>query len=97
MSLPEAALNEALRRALVVRAVGGAPNGKLELDEEAVLRLAGELDAAGPRAELRHGLESLRAVVSGRPAAEASLDALVADDGLAWRCFVAARLASELA
>jgi hypothetical protein len=96
VSLPEAALNEALRRALVVRAVGGAPDRELELGEEAVLRLAAELDAAEPRAELRRGLESLRAVVAGRPAAEEALDALLADDGLAWRCFVAARLAAEL-
>jgi hypothetical protein len=97
VSLPEAALNEALRRALVVRAVGGAPDRELELGEEAVVRLAAELDAAEPRTELRRGLESLRAVVAGRPPAEATLDALLADDGLAWRCFVAGRLAAELA
>src|SRR5206468_13080446 len=44
VEIPEAELDEALRRALVVRAVGGSPQREVALAEEAVLRLAAELD-----------------------------------------------------
>jgi hypothetical protein len=87
--------NEALRRAVVVRAVGGDPTRELTLDEEAIVRLAAELDRADARAALRRGLEALRPSLAGRPAA-AAVDALVADEALAWRCFAASRLADEL-
>jgi hypothetical protein len=96
VAIPEDEVNEALRRALVVRAVGGAPDREITLEDEAVVRLAAELDGAEQRAALRRGLESLRAGVAGRAAAEAALDGLLADADLAWRCFAAARLAAEL-
>src|SRR5215831_11541296 len=82
MPISDEQSNEALRRALVVRAVGGDPTRELELGEEAVSRLAGELDAPGARAALRRGLDALRPVVEGRPAAVA-LETLLADDDLA--------------
>ena len=88
--------NEALRRALVVRAVGGDPTRELTLGEEAVSRLAAELDGAEARAALRDGLETLRPLVEGRAAA-AAVETLLADDALAWRCFAASLLAAELA
>jgi hypothetical protein len=97
VEIPEGELNEALRRALVVRAVGGSPQRELVLEEEAVLRLADELDEVERRAALRNGLESLRVHVQARPAAETALDALLADGDLAWRCFAAANIAAELA
>ena len=93
--IPDEHANEALRRALVVRAVGGDPTRELELGEEAVSRLAEELDAADARAALRRGLEALRPSVEGRPAARA-LEMLLADDDLAWRCFAAAYVADAL-
>jgi hypothetical protein len=96
VDIPEGELNEALRRAVVVRAVGGSPQRDLRLDDEAVLRLADELDGNDRRSALRSGLESLRVHVQARPAAEAALDALLAEDDLAWRCFAAAHLAAEL-
>jgi hypothetical protein len=96
VAFPEDELNEALRRALVVRAVGGAPDRELTLEDEAVVRLAAELDGAEPRASLRRGLESLRGVLAARPAAAATLDVLLADGDLAWRCFAAGNLAEEL-
>jgi hypothetical protein len=34
--------------------------------------------------------------VHDRPAAAASLDELLADEDLAWRCFAAAQVAAEL-
>jgi hypothetical protein len=97
VEIPEDDLNEALRRALVVRAVGGNPQRELSLEEEAVVRLAEELDEAGRRRALREGLESLRVRVRDRPAASASFEELLADGDLAWRCFAASRLAAELA
>jgi beta-glucosidase-like glycosyl hydrolase len=96
VEIPEEELNEAVRRALVVRAVGGSPQRELSLAEEAVVRLADELDEAERRRALEQGLESLRVFVRERPATTASLDELLADSDLAWRCFAAAQVASEL-
>lgn len=96
IGIPEDELNEAIRRALVVRAVGGSPQRELSLDEEAVVRLAEELDGAERRRALQQGLESLRVHVHDRPAAAARLDELLADPDLAWRCFAAAQVAAEL-
>ena len=96
VEIPDDELNEALRRALVVRAVGGNPQRELRLDEEAVARLAEELDRVERRTALRRGLEPLRGLVDAGPAA-AELDQLLADDELAWRCFAAAQLAAEIA
>jgi hypothetical protein len=96
VEIPEGELNEALRRALVVRAVGGNPQRELRLEEDAVVRLAEELDGAERREALRRALEPLRELVEAGPAAT-ELDALLADTDLAWRCFAAAQLAAELA
>ena len=95
VEIPQKELNEALRRALVVRAVGGNPQRELRLDEESVVRFGEELDSPERRLALRHALEALRPNVQGHPAAE-SLEELVADDDLAWRCFAAANVAAEL-
>ena len=96
VEIPEEELNEALRRAVVVRAVGGSPQRELSLDEEAVARFAAEVDAAERRLALRRALESLRGQVDGLPAAVAALDELLADDELAWRCFAAAQVAAAV-
>ena len=96
VEIPEDELNEALRRALVVRAVGGSPQRELRLGEEAVVRLAEELDGVERREALRRGLEPLRELVAAGPAT-AQLGELLADDDLAWRCFAAAQLAAEVA
>ena len=95
VQIPEEELNEALRRALVVRAVGGNPQRELRLDEEAVMRCAGELDRPERRRELQEALDALRVHVEGQPAAD-SLEELLADDDLAWRCFAAANVAAEV-
>jgi hypothetical protein len=97
VEIPEGELNEALRRALVVRAVGGNPQRELSLEEEAVVRCAEELDGAGRRRALRQALESLRVHVQNLPPAADSLDELLEDGDLAWRCFAAAHLAAEIA
>ena len=88
-------MNEALRRALVVRAVGGNPQREVSLEEDAVVRLADELDLPARRGELMRSLQSLRATAG--PNASGSIDALVADATFTWRCFAAGCLAAELA
>ena len=96
LDIPEGETNEALRRALVVRAVGGSPQREVSLDEDAVARLAEELDSAARREALLLALETLREQGADTPAASAAIDALLADDGFAWRCYAAALLAAEL-
>jgi hypothetical protein len=90
-------LNGALRRALVVRAVGGDPHRELALDEDAVVRLADELASDVRKEQLQLGLASIRHLGKGRPAVEESIVVLVADPELAWHAFCAARLADQLA
>lgn len=96
VEIPEEETNEALRRALVVRAVEGSPQREVTLDEDAVARLADELDSAGRREALLLALETLREQGAVTPAASAAIDALLADDGFAWRCYAAGLLAAEL-
>src|SRR5205823_3971513 len=84
LELPQDEVNEALRRALVVRAVGGDPTRELELDETAVTRLAEELDAPGRRQALLDALATIQ-----HPATAG----LLADPELAWRCYAAGLLA----
>jgi hypothetical protein len=96
VEIPEDELNEALRRALVVRAVEGSPQREVTIDEEAVVRLADELDSDERREALRRSVEALSAVGLGSRAREAA-EALLADDRLAWRCLAAGMLADELA
>jgi hypothetical protein len=95
--IPEDDLNEALRRAVVVRAVEGSPQREVTLEEDAVVRLAEELDSPQRRATLQRELESLRAGHGFGRGPAAALEALLADDGFAWRCFAAGCLAAELA
>jgi hypothetical protein len=95
LPIPEEELNEALRRALVVRAVGGSPQREVSVDEDAVVRLADELDSPALRGELVRSLQPLRATAG--PNASRSIDALLADGTLTWRCFAAGCLAAELA
>ena len=97
MTIPDDELNEALRRALVVRAVGGDPLRDLELDEDAVARLAEELDSEERRERLQLGIASLREREEVARAVEEQLATLVSDPDLSWRCFAASLLAAELA
>ena len=96
VAIPEEELNEALRRAVVVRAVGGNPQREVSLDEDAVHRLADEIISDERRDSLRRELASLRESHAG-PGASAAIDVLLADDAFAWRCFAAGLLAAELA
>jgi hypothetical protein len=90
-------LNSALRRAIVVRAVGGDPHRELTIDEDAVVRLAEELDATERREQLQLGLASLRDLGRGRADVEETIVTLIAAPDLSWRAFCAGLLADELA
>ena len=96
VSLEEAERNEAVRRAVVVRAVCGDPHRELALDEDAVTRLADELDEPTRRAELREGLLALQEERMG-PRGKTTIALLLAEPDLAWRAFAAALLGAELA
>ena len=84
-----------MRRALVVRAVEGSPQREVTIDEDAAVRLAGELDSAERRDALRRSVDAVRAGGLGPRAREAA-DALLADDGFAWRCLATGLLADEV-
>ena len=96
VEIPEAELNEALRRALVVRAVEGSPQREVTLDEDAVARLADELESPERRASLLLATNGLRDEGAVTPSASAAIEALLADGDFAWRCFAAGLLAAEL-
>ncbi len=97
LELPEDAVNEAVRRAVVVRAVGGDPQRELELDETAVARLADELDSDERRERLQLAIASLRSYGDGRPVVANAIAELLANPELAWRCYAAGLLAQALA
>jgi hypothetical protein len=90
-------LNSALRRAVVVRAVGGDPHRELTIDEDAVVRLAEELDGTERREQLQLGLAALRDLGRGRPEVEETIVTLIAAPDLSWRALCAGLLADELA
>ena len=90
-------LNSALRRAIVVRAVGGDPHRELTIDEDAVVRLAEELDSPARREQLQLGLAGLRDLGQDRPEVAETIVTLVAAPDLSWRAFCAGLLADELA
>ena len=95
VAFDEAERNEALRRALVVRAVGGDARRELELDEDAVRRLADELDDPSRRAQLHAGLVAFAPQGDAASVGDA-ITRLVGSPDLAWRAFCAALLADEL-
>jgi hypothetical protein len=96
VSLPEAELQAALRRALLVLASGGDPHRELELDGRGVTSFAEDIETPVRRAELEVSLRALRAHAEGLPRASFLLDALLEDGELAWRSLAVALLAEEL-
>jgi hypothetical protein len=95
VSIDEAELNGARRRAMFVLAAGGDPHRELELDSIAAERLADELETPGRRAQLAAALGELPA--EGLPAVSAAAESLCSDPELAWRSFALSLLADELA
>ena len=95
VSIDEAELNGARRRAMFVLASGGDPHRELELDSIAAERLADELQTPGRHAQLATALAQLPA--EGLPAVAAAAESLCSDPELAWRSFALSLLADELA
>jgi hypothetical protein len=95
VGLPEAELNAARRRAMLVLAAGGDPHRELGLHEVAAERLASELDTPERRAALDAALAALD--TSGLPQVEKAVQTLRSDPDAAWRTMALALLADELA
>ena len=95
VTIEEAELNGARRRAMFVLAAGGDPHRDVDLDSIAAERLADELDSPTRRAELAGALDALPA--DDLPAVTAAVRSLRADPELAWRSFALSLLADELA
>jgi hypothetical protein len=95
VSIDEAELMAARRRAMFVLAAGGDPHRDLGLDSVAAERLADELDSPERRAQLAAALHELPA--DELPTIAAAKDSLQADPELAWRSFALSILADELA
>jgi hypothetical protein len=95
VTIEEAELNAARRRAMFVLAAGGDPHREVGLDSVAAERLAGELDTPERRAKLVVALGELP--THDLPAVSAAVESLHADPELAWRSFALSLLADELA
>lgn len=96
LSLDEAELAAARRRALFVLAAGGDPHRELTADAPAVDSLARDLDSLELRADLTRTLAAL-AEPARWPATASAIAVLVADEELALRTLALAFLAEELA
>ena len=89
LEIPEEELNEALRRALVVRAVGGNPQRELRLDEDAVTRFAEELDSASAAVRSGGARRPAPHVEDHPPPIRSNGSSRTAISP--WRCFAAAK------
>jgi hypothetical protein len=96
VELDEDELRGATRRSIELLAAGGDPRRELDPDGRAVAALAADLDEPSRRAALAEGLASIRPLVLALPELGRRLDALAADDALAWRWFACTLLAEEL-
>jgi hypothetical protein len=96
VTLDEADVNAALRRAELLLATGGDPRRRLELYGRAVTAVAEDLDEPAARDELRSGLARLAAEAGGLRGAQEAVGILLRDPDLAWQCYACALVAEEL-
>ena len=89
-------LRGALRRSVELLAVGGDPRRDLDPQARAVSALADDLDEPGRRAALADWNRLDPRAGEGSAELTRRLDALSADDALAWRWFACTLLAEEL-
>jgi hypothetical protein len=94
--LDEDELRGAIRRSVEILAVGGDPRRELDPEGRPVSALAADIDSPERRSALEKGLTSVRQLVEGLPNLTRRLEALAADDALAWRWFACTLLAEEL-
>jgi hypothetical protein len=97
VSLDEDELRPALRRAVLLLAAGGDPARGIDLNGRAVHALADDLDDSSRRAALELGLGMLRVDAAGLPHVSEALRGLVEAPDVAWRAYVCALLAQDLA
>jgi len=97
VELPEAELNEARRRAMLLLAAGGDPRRELQIDDRAVKALAVDLWSEQRGRELASGLDQLAVSARDLPRAREAVLYLVRDLDLAWRLFALGLVAEELA
>ena len=97
VTVDEAELHAALRRAELLLATGGDPRRPLELYGRAVTALADDLDEPALRAELAAGIEALEPEIDGLRGATEALRLLGRDGDLAWQCYAMSLLAEHLA
>ncbi len=90
-------LRAASRRALLVLASGGDPARGLDLDGQAVARLAEELDRPERRDALEDGLFRLLETARGFAHVSETVRALLGARDVAWRAYACSLLAEELA
>jgi hypothetical protein len=96
VTLDEAALHGARKRAVLLLATGGDPRSGLVLDGRAAASLAAELEASLPRTALSGELDRLRGDTADLPLVSAALGELVSDPALCFRALACALLAEEL-
>ena len=96
VELPEAELNEARRRALLLLAAGGDPHRELEVDDRAVKAIALDLYTDERRDQLAQGIDGLVLQARELPIVRQAALFLAADLELAWRLYSLALLAEEL-
>ncbi|MEI8105172.1 MAG: hypothetical protein WCH31_04920 [Actinomycetes bacterium] len=97
VEIPEAELNQARRRALLLLAAGGDPRRELGVDDRAVKALAVDLFSEERRGRLGEGIDELVTLARELPVARRAALFLAADVDLAWRLFALGLLAEELA
>jgi hypothetical protein len=97
VTIDEAELNGARRRALLLVAAGGDVRRELAVDDRAVKSLAADLYSEERREQLARGVDALVGHVRDLPVAREGTVFLAADIALAWRLFALALLAEELA
>jgi hypothetical protein len=97
VTIDEAELNGARRRALLLVAAGGDPHRELEIDDRAVKALATDLYSDELRTALARSIDVLVLRVRDLPTAREAALFLAGDIDLAWRLFALGLLAEELA
>jgi hypothetical protein len=95
LTLDEAELAAARRRALFVLVAGGDPHRELTPEAPAVASLARDLDSPALRADLVRTLGAL--AEPGRPATSAAINELLTHEDLALRMLATALIAEDLA
>jgi len=97
VEVPEAELNEARRRALLLLAAGGDPSRELGVDDRAVKALATDLFTDERRQALARAIDELVLCARELPLMRGATLFLAADVDLAWRLYALALLADALA